>query len=157
MPLIEVKGDLFTDLPEKAIITHACNSYGVWGSGIAVEFKKRYQAAYKTHQISCRTCKIGDAQILHDPNGIVGCLITSWSAGPPDNPMPIMKNTQIAVREMLTKAHKFYPGYEIHSNRFNSGLFGVPWSITLSVLIEELEAFDAKHDPITWKVWEWTP
>jgi len=154
MPLIETTGDLFANLPEKVIITHACNSFGKWGRGIAVQFKNKYPMAYKSHQVSCKTCKIGDAQILHDPNGVVGCLITSWQFSPPDNPMIIMDNTKLAVRDMLLKAHKFYPGFEIHSNMFNSGLFKVPWSITRSVLIEELEAFE--HD-IVWKVWQWTP
>ena len=154
MPLIETTGDLFANAPEKAILTHACNSQGRWGRGIALEFKERYPFAYKKYVEVCRGAKPGDAKILTDTNGLVGCLITSKYYSPPDDQVSIMFNTKIAVKALLAEAKRDYPGYEIHSNLFNSGLFQVPWSMTRSALVEALEE---SGDEITWKVWQWSP
>lgn len=153
MPLIEATGDLFANAPEKAILTHACNSQGRWGRGIALEFKSRYPIAYHNYNEACRSALPGEARIFPDKR-IVGCLITSKNYNPPDDPVSIMFNTKKAVAAILKEAKRFYPGYEIHSNMFNSGLFEVPWSMTKSALIEALEE---SGDDIVWKAWQWNP
>jgi len=154
MPLIEANGDLFSKLHKKSIATHACNSYGVWGKGIALGFKSKFPMAFKEHKKACKTCHAGDAQIFQDPAGLVGCLITSTGYAPPDSPNDIMHNTKRAVGKMLTQVAAMYPGHEIHSNLFNSGLFQVPWRVTKSALIEAME--ESGLD-VTWRVWRWSP
>ncbi|CEN62564.1 hypothetical protein BJX68DRAFT_227845 [Aspergillus pseudodeflectus] len=48
----EIEGDLFT-APEGAALIHACNCKGSWGAGIALEFKKRYPAAFRVYKSFC--------------------------------------------------------------------------------------------------------
>ncbi|KAJ5901529.1 hypothetical protein N7495_002057 [Penicillium taxi] len=48
----EVPGNLF-DAPEGSALIHACNSRGIWGSGIAKEFKERYPTAYGIYRNHC--------------------------------------------------------------------------------------------------------
>ncbi|KAJ5207616.1 hypothetical protein N7449_001995 [Penicillium cf. viridicatum] len=48
----ETPGDLF-DAPNGAALIHACNCQGVWGAGIAREFRERYPAAYEIYRNHC--------------------------------------------------------------------------------------------------------
>lgn len=56
MEIKYIKGSLF-DAPEGYILTHACNAQGVWGSGIAKEFKKRKPLAFKNYNLFCKDPK----------------------------------------------------------------------------------------------------
>ena len=53
--MIQYKKMSLFDAPENSIITHACNAQGVWGSGIAKEFKKRYSNAFEVYYEHCNT------------------------------------------------------------------------------------------------------
>ena len=45
MPLTVKEMNLF-DAPWDALLIHACNTQGVWGSGIAAQLKKAYPDAF---------------------------------------------------------------------------------------------------------------
>ena len=47
-----VKGSVF-DAPKGVILAHACNAQGSWGSGVALEFKKRFPDAYAYYHKTC--------------------------------------------------------------------------------------------------------
>ncbi|KAK2813822.1 hypothetical protein FQN50_000223 [Emmonsiellopsis sp. PD_5] len=53
--ITELEGDLFSDAPEGAVLIHACNCQGSWGSGIAEVFKRRYPAAYLIYHAHCNS------------------------------------------------------------------------------------------------------
>jgi ADP-ribose 1''-phosphate phosphatase len=46
-------GDLFSNAPTGAVLVHACNTQGVWGSGIAAVFKARFPKAYEIYHATC--------------------------------------------------------------------------------------------------------
>jgi ADP-ribose 1''-phosphate phosphatase len=127
-----VKGSLF-DAPRGSILVHAVNAQGVWGSGIAVEFKKRFPEAYKNYKFMCEAAPLtGVALLTAEENGYqIGCLFTSFNYGDrKDSKGTILRNTKNAIPDFL-----FLCGDKpIWSNKFNSGLFGVPWEETEKVL-----------------------
>ncbi|KAJ5259232.1 hypothetical protein N7478_012213 [Penicillium angulare] len=48
----EIEGDLF-DAPSGSVLMHACSAQGVWGKGIALEFKRTYPAAFQIYKTYC--------------------------------------------------------------------------------------------------------
>ena len=151
------KGDLFEKAPvQNSILTHACNARGVWGRGIAVGFKQSYPQAFKKYNDACRNKLAipGKAFIAEDPKGLVGCLITSNHYNPPDPMLTVMHQTKSAVIDFLKQVKENYPGHEIHSNLFNSGLFEVPWEVTKNALQEAM--VEAEYNGV-WKVWAYHP
>jgi ADP-ribose 1''-phosphate phosphatase len=83
-----------------------------------------------------------------DDNYAVGCLFTSSGYGSRvDDKELILLNTEKALKELFLFAKDFGIN-TIHSPKFNSGLFRVPWPETEAVLKRLLP------DGITWTVWE---
>jgi len=147
------KASLF-DAPEGSLIVHAVNCHGVWGSGIAKEFKNRYPEAHERYHSSCRTIypieNLGGFLFVSDKSSWyeklkwtrphkVGCLFTSFGYGKNvDSPEEILINTTLAIHDML----KFNElSKTIYSNKFNSGLFGVPWEKTEFIINTLLERY----------------
>lgn len=125
-------GSLF-DAPPGALLVHACNSQGVWGSGIALEFKKRFPEAYKYYKTVCDESR-HDNLVGHIvlPGDSVACLITSWGYGQNVSPPHmILQATETAFRQLLRSVT---PTEEIHMPMINSGLFRVPWEQTECIL-----------------------
>jgi ADP-ribose 1''-phosphate phosphatase len=142
--LIYEKMSLF-DAPAGSIIVHACNAQGMWGSGIAKEFAKRYPESYKCYSYWAHRMGTGRFLLCSLENyHQVGCLITSKDYGPTkDSPGLITYNTVLALEELVQE-----PGpLTIYSNKFNSGLFDVPWEVTELVL----KGFVEKYD-VTWTI-----
>lgn len=147
MALIYRKESLFV-APLGSVLVHACNAKGVWGSGIAVEFKKRFPNAFETYHNFCVNATgpiVGEALITGQEQGYyVGCLITSEDFGVNrDAPLVILKNTEAAVKNLLTAVKNPPKGVldlnlplPIYSNKFNSGFFGVPWQSSETILKE---------------------
>lgn len=139
-----IKGSLF-DAPSDCTLVHACNAQGVWGSGIAKEFKERYPEIYKmyhSHCIANKECNsiLGTAFITQS----VGCLITSSNYGNNvDKPSEIIINTTLALNNLSKRYNKKYA-----SNKFNSGLFNIPWEET-----EKILAYFVKRYKIDWSVY----
>ena len=59
--IIYKRGDPFAQSGEDKILVHACNCKGVWGSGIAVEFAKRFPFAHADY---VRLCSTNNKQLL---------------------------------------------------------------------------------------------
>lgn len=155
MRLIHKNGSLF-DAPQGVILAHACNGMGVWGRGIAVEFKNRFPNSYEEYHNFCVLEKhedqnpTGQTLICNEENNYkVACLITSLGYGVATDPKgAILNRTERALEDLFQQATTF--GIKnIHSNKFNSGLFGVPWNETESILKDALK----RYPEITWTVW----
>lgn len=130
------------DAPKESVIVHACNSQGVWGSGIAKAFKENYSHSYADYNRFCqlaneeRGTATGRASLssFHESEPHwVGWIVTSHNYGTlKDVPEQIKINTTLALDEFCKKVYSAhprdqYPTVEVYSNKFNSGLFGVQW------------------------------
>lgn len=128
-----IKGDMFELKPEGAYLAHACNCQGVWGSGVAVQFRKKYPSAYKAYVETC--LKYGDHKAGHaDVFGRVVCLYTSKDYGQNKCSVnKILDNTRVALTMLTIKNPEIK---ELHMPKINSGLFAVPWQETEEILKE---------------------
>lgn len=141
------KQSLF-DVPKGSILCHACNAQGVWGSGIAKEFKSKFPKSFKEYNEYCVKnppyYTDGTTLVTKSENGYnVGCLITSSGFGSTlDAEQTILINTKHALEDLAKKA-----GIQttFYSNKFNSGFFKVPWEQTEKLIND----FVKKHNK-TW-------
>lgn len=125
-----IKASLF-DAPKGAIIIHACNTKGVWGSGIAAEFAKRFPAAeriYKEHCAKYEDNNLGKSLLIPTQDHMIGCLFTSNFKNSPDE---IVAYTRAAIHNLITKNLANKP---LHTCKINSGIFNVPWEKSLAAL-----------------------
>ncbi len=132
------KGDLF-DAPVGSILAHACNCKGVWGSGIAVDFKNKFPESFKKYKTSCDMYGadlLGTSRIFHENGYYVACMFTSYDYGNNvDTPEQILHNTHGALNDILAFQTFFEPNsHEIHMPKINSGRFRVPWEKTELIL-----------------------
>lgn len=172
------KGDMFEADPQGSLFLHACNCQGVWGSGIARQFKESFPVAYRKYKKYCEDNSVmktggnyptGKYQFLRDsPKGsnefynIIN-IFTSWNYGKrKDSPSTILHNTGQALYSLFRDAI-FDPwqlgfreqGYvQIHSPKINSGYFDVPWEHTESLIEYEISRLIGGNDLIHWTVWE---
>lgn len=147
--LVIKKMDLF-DAPKGSVLVHACNAKGVWGSGIAVGFRENFPQAHKEYVTYCRRFGlVGTAPVFEDKGYHIGCLITSSGfAGTLDEKDIIIVNTVLALNQFCSTEHwKHFSKREIYSNKFNSGLFRVPWQETERILKVLVDRYD-----LTWTV-----
>jgi len=141
-------GDIFA-APDHTVLIQACNTKGEWGAGIAVAFKAAYPNAYNAYREHCLssattvqtgTCLlIAPCEIETSPKNWIACLFTSAEYGrKKDGPDEILKNTELAVRDLLGKLKQAREkGEKVGSLRMckiNSGKFGVEWERTEGVL-----------------------
>lgn len=154
--MIEYKNISLFNTPKYAIIIHAANAQGVWGSGIAAEFNKLYPYSYNEYKKFCDTKKVitGTAGFSNDLGSLcnekhtVGWLITSENYGSKvDSKQAVLANTALAIKDLCDKLiDNKKSNITIYSNKFNSGLFKVPWEESEEVLKTVL-----KHYPsINW-------
>ena len=144
------------DAPNESVIIHACNSQGVWGSGIAKPFKEKYPHSYVDYARFCtianseRGTACGTASLsgFHESESHwVGWIVTSHNYGSfKDEPELIKINTTLALREHCKKIYlghpaDKYPTIDVYSNKFNSGLFNVPWENSELILKTILKDF----------------
>lgn len=128
-----VKGSIFK-APRTQLLTHACNCQGVWGSGIALEFKNKFSEEYNLYQAYCdyyaknrhRSNLLGGALVINE----IGCLFTSENYGKlVDPPEKILYNTEYALKNLLSTTTM-----DIAMPKINSGLFKVPWEQTAEII-----------------------
>jgi len=133
-----VKGDIFKNLKDDVILLHACNAQGVWGSGVAVEFKNRFPQSYTEYKNFCEE----QAQEYHwGARGMclitsenIACLVTSFKYGKEkDDPATILKSTSMALEDMFNQLVQKQL-VKVYSPKINSGLFQVPWRSTEEVI-----------------------
>jgi ADP-ribose 1''-phosphate phosphatase len=139
------------DAPQGSLLVHACNCKGVWGSGIAKEFADRYPEAflkYKKYTSGYDHNQIIGTFFLHDfiPNQFhkVGCLFTSVGYGRYKSPeKDILEYTESAIKDCLEYMSYLCSAMQpiIYSNKFNSGLFGIPWEKTELILANQLQGY----------------
>jgi ADP-ribose 1''-phosphate phosphatase len=157
MPIVYKTGSLF-DAPKGSVLVHACNGQGIWGSGIAKQFHERFPESYEQYRVICTLpdFKIGEAFVLNIENEYrVGCLVTSGNYGQlRDTKDQILKNTRTALLDILGATNKLscfiVEGQEIHSCKFNAGLFGVPWEETEKILLDVMKEVGYNN---IWTVW----
>lgn len=144
------------DAPKESIIVHACNSQGVWGSGIAKAFADNYPISYSEYKFFCtranqeRGTACGRASLssfhVSEPHW-VGWIVTSHSYASEKDPVELIKiQTTMALMELCKKIYIAHPREDheiinVYSNRFNSGLFAVPWEDTELILKTILKDF----------------
>ena len=133
------KGSLFEGALSFAnsILAHACNCKGVWGSGIAVEFKERFPKVFNQYAYDCAvygdklsgTTRIYRASDKDD----IACLFTSRDYGDKrDEPLRILRYTESAVADLVIYARM--TNRSILMPKINSGRFAVPWEETENLL-----------------------
>jgi ADP-ribose 1''-phosphate phosphatase len=156
--IIYKKGSLF-DAPKGSILVHSVSTKGVWGSGIAKEFKRKFPKSFKNYQNALVSCdyanisRIGKGFILPwEKDYYIACLVTSNGYGKfKDSKELILRYTYSALSEFLNyKREEENLDRPIHSNKFNSGLFGVPWKETEKILLEVMKETGYNK---TWTVW----
>ena len=129
-----VKGNLF-DAPKGSIIIHACNCRGVWGSGIAAEFARRFPKARDLYAKICQEkgpSLAGTCLLIPAGDYVIGCLFTSRGyANSVDKPQKILENTEKAIEDLIRQNVENRP---LHTCKINSGLFRVPWNDTKDIL-----------------------
>lgn len=140
-----IQGDLFT-APKGSIIVHACNTKGVWGSGIAKAFAARFPKAREEYAKLCAEkgpSLIGTCLLIEAGDYTIGCLFTSKNYGSfVDGPDKILEHTRTAMADLLSQNTTNKP---IHMCKINSGLFAVPWNDTKKLLKEfdtEITVYD---------------
>lgn len=135
------KGDLF-DSEEPAVLVHACNCMGVWGSGIAAQFYEYFHEAYEGYRDYCiysnpdeivGTCWVSEDMTYRLP---VACLFTSKGYGRNrDSKDKILHATSLSLQDFFKDYQGVIEKYKvIHSPKINAGLFGVPWEETEAVI-----------------------
>lgn len=144
--IIYKKISLF-DAPKDSLLVHSCNGQGVWASGIAKEFKEKFPKSFEAYNHYCIWNKVdvgpneGTAMICPEENRYrIGCLITSENFGAKvDSPEIILDNTYNALLDLFDLNRR---KLLIYSNKFNSGLFKVPWEKTEEILNQFIESLD---------------
>ena len=152
--ILNKKGSLF-DAPPGSMLIHAVSTKSVWGSGIAKQFKVRFPKSFEFYKEFCQEegeKLIGVAMECPEENGYtVLNLVTSIDYGAnKDSKDKILASTRVALDNFFW-IHKGGFHGELHSCKFNSGLFGVPWNETEKILIEELDKVGCT---VPWTVWE---
>ncbi len=141
------------DAPKGSILAHGCNAQGVWGSGIAKPFKDKYPKSWEEynkhclHQIAINPefGAVGHGLLTSEENGHrVACLITSTNyASKKDPPGQILMQTILALKDLMSHLNTYeLLTNPIYCNKFNSGLFNVPWPNTEKVLKYYADRYD---------------
>lgn len=140
--IIYKKGDLFKEAPSNAMLLHACNCQGVWGSGIAKTMKEKFPEEFRLYQKYAHDMYQLMAEgevIVSDAVGTalitnrVVSLFTSINYGSKvSSPENILIHTKNALEDLVKKT----PCLEFHLPKINSGLFKVPWEETEKILNE---------------------
>lgn len=136
MSLIYKKMDLF-DAPKGSILVHAVNAQGVWGSGIAKEFKEKFPKAFLSYEKESKNYgMMAEFDFCVDNEQAIGSLFTSKNYGlRVDSPDEILVNTTLVLNGFTQYLDdNAYEDISIYSNKFNSGLFNVPWEKTEAIL-----------------------
>jgi len=142
--MIQYKRMSLFDSPAESVIFHSCNALGVWGAGIAKEFKERFPNTYKQYNRYCTQNEknpVGTTLVGFENDFIIGNLITSYGYGKDvDPPDEILKNTEKALHEFFEYLEQQHVN-NVYCNKFNSGLFKVPWEDTEKLLEKMSKSF----------------
>ncbi|MCJ1265968.1 ADP-ribose 1''-phosphate phosphatase [Lobaria immixta] len=122
--ITEQTGDIFS-APANTVLIHACNAKGVWGSGVALAFKKKFPKAFQAYAAHCKPPSSNPANLADHQRALAGtafllppsppqenhwiaCLFTSVGYGRSvDSPEQIMANTERAVADLARQIGEF--------------------------------------------------
>lgn len=148
--LVYKRGDLFKAAKPGAILVHACNTSGVWGAGVALQFKKKYPEAFNQYKTWCDKSQedlVGSYVKVKDKEIIIGCLFTSAGYGDlKDSEELIVKQTFNAIKNFL---HSLPYKATVNSPKINAGLFKIPWATTEKIIKHCL----LDRPDIYWLIW----
>ncbi|MCJ1284846.1 ADP-ribose 1''-phosphate phosphatase [Xylographa opegraphella] len=159
---METTGDIFAAPPNSVLIRMylvvlRLSVIGVWGSGVALEFKKRYPQAFEAYHEECNTPStefhqkslLGTALLIPpqkddltstaDEGHWIACLFTSVDYGKKvSSALVILESTKKAMADLQRKM-KFRKAQDqkigdMWAVKINSGKFGVPWDRTKRIL-----------------------
>jgi len=129
------RGDLFKAAKPGAVLVHACNASGVWGAGIALQFKKKYPDAFNQYKSWCDKDPeelVGSYLKLKDKEVTITCLFTSAGYGErKDTEELIVKQTTSSIKNFL---HSLPYKTVVNSPKINAGLFRIPWATTEKII-----------------------
>lgn len=139
-----IKGDIFSHTSSQSIVlAHACNPFGLWGGGIAAQFRKRYPSAFQLYADHCHqygNSLLGKSLVVpadSESKVYIACLFTSNFE---NSPAQILEYTKKSMSEVTTQS-KSIKNVETENGKpvinmpmINSGIFNVPWSDTEAVL-----------------------
>lgn len=140
--VIYKKMSLF-DAPEGSFLVHAANAQGNWGSGIAAQIKELYPSQYEHYQQWAHSLGYSVFKsTTKDKHCIVNLITSDGESNNPDPQADILINTTLAINDFLNVLDEsdnpylrfIRTPYIIYSNKFNSGLFNVPWEQTERIL-----------------------
>lgn len=134
----EINGNMFDSVPSETLLLHACNCWGNWGKGIALEFAKRFPEAYSQHKEYCNSKTteelLNTSQIIL-PSKVV-CLFTSRGFGKQKGTIrEILESTRRSLVHLFDQEFS-NDIIKIRAPRINAGLFCVPWENTKSIIME---------------------
>jgi O-acetyl-ADP-ribose deacetylase (regulator of RNase III) len=136
MPATFTEGDLFA-APGIRAWAHGCNCAGAMGSGIAVEFKRRFPRMFDEYRVRCADGRFGLGDVFVWSEGEV----TVYNLGTQEH---WRKKAQLpalakAVGRMVSLAEK--GGItRIALPRIGAGLGGLDWPKVRAVLVDAGEA-----------------
>lgn len=130
-----VKMDLF-DAPKGSILAHAENATGVPSKGLAKAIQQRFPGTYLVYKHWCQSHSprslVGTTLLVQTPDYTIANMFTSAGYGTlKDSERDILRATGMAVKHLITAVD---PSIPIYSNKFNSGLFRVPWERSYAML-----------------------
>lgn len=151
-----IRGDLFSHTANGvSILAHACNPFGLWGGGIALQFRKRYPHAYRLYQDHCRengSDLLGKCLLIPAEAGSsniwVACLFTSDFDC---SPSQILDYTLKSISDLdarltnLADVEMEAGKPVVNMPQINSGIFNVPW--------EDTELILKRHETIHFNVY----
>ena len=132
MSVVYVDGNVLELAAKKDYIAHACNAVGHWGAGFAWQLKRKFPKDFEQYKKYCLEnkknfleSKTGTAFVTKNK---IACLVTSYGFGKEkDKPEAISTRTFYALEDLRVQLPQ---NATVYSNKFNSGLFNVPWEKT---------------------------
>ncbi|KAB8364841.1 hypothetical protein FH972_024704 [Carpinus fangiana] len=159
-----------------ALIIHACNAKGLWGSGIALAMRQRYPQHFQVYQDYCQSHSserllgtsilIGPSESVgvtlnkYAPTHWIGCLFTNKDVGHANLTQRrlqegILRDTKLAMKNLLEHINNARRSGmtidEIHMPQINSGAFRTPWERTVDTLREV--SVQNRQDGKPWKIY----
>lgn len=140
MKLVNV-GDILS--VTKGIIVHGCNAQGVMGSGIALQIRNKYPAAYEAyHKEHLQNgLRLGDviwAQVTDDL--IIGNAITQDKYGRDSNTRYVSHRAiQMAFESVMVTACTL--GMDVHYPLIGAGLANGDWAIISEIIDDQFRHY----------------
>ncbi|KAL3229043.1 ADP-ribose 1''-phosphate phosphatase [Nakaseomyces bracarensis] len=159
-----LKGNILSTENYKRVIIHSCNANGAWGGGIAYQLAVKFPQAEEVYIDLCERFGnklLGKCVLIpsfKDKNIIIGCLFTSsFGGGSHGSGNSILDYTEKSLNHLndllnsefvstdnanldkeISKLKKMIDGnindFTLEMPKINSGIFGVPWPQTESIL-----------------------